>query len=81
MLRGKRQRSPSTVDDIYPALPEGPYINYRNYGIFLIMDNAEFVSPNVSTPSAIERGLTSDFPQSSIQPRHYFLEYIHKIRY
>ena len=36
--------SPYTVDDINPALPKGPS---TNYGIFLIMGTAGFISSTV----------------------------------
>ena len=36
----------TTVDDINPALPLST-LNYGNYGIFLIMGNAEVISSSV----------------------------------
>ena len=36
------------VDGINPALPQRPYVNYGNYGIFLMMGSAGPISSTVA---------------------------------
>ena len=39
----------TTVDDINPALPKEPGLDYGNYGLFLIVGNAGFISSTVAS--------------------------------
>ena len=47
-VEGPKPKSTAIVDDIRPACITLRILNYGNYGIFLIMGNAGFISSNVS---------------------------------